>query len=116
MVILACHPIVALIPDTLLRRLSAYHPLTSESASPESGSRIRSAPRCASPYPGETVDGISPRRDIMKTWFAAVAAFITFGLALAACGSSAHPAARSPGPAQDAARRAGGGGGWRGLP
>jgi hypothetical protein len=28
--------------------------------------------------------------DIMKTWFAAVAAFISLGLALAACGSAAH--------------------------
>jgi hypothetical protein len=41
----------------------------------------------------------------MKTWFAAVAAFITFGLALAACGSSAHPAAGSAGPTQDASGR-----------
>ncbi len=39
----------------------------------------------------------------MKTWFAAGAAFILLGLALAACGSPAHPAVGSTG--QDASGR-----------
>jgi hypothetical protein len=35
------------------------------------------------------------KEDIMKTWFAAVAAFISLGLALAACGSTGHTQASS---------------------
>jgi hypothetical protein len=46
--------------------------------------------------------------DIMTTRFAtaAAAASITIGLSLVACGSSAHPATSSTGPAQDASGRA----------
>jgi len=40
----------------------AHHPLAGETGCPESRSQVRSAPRCAEPGPGATVDAIGVTR------------------------------------------------------